>query len=149
MNSNIISKAFYLMVQGGVHPKSQIKVPALVPTSFDESIKAAAKIFYDANTKCFTEGTNFLAARACTLLFASSSQIESVTKAWDAVGVSPPKCSSKQARCTRRSQCCGQLTCDGTSTSTRSCKICRKARTQCKRSSQCCSGLTCKNRRCA
>ena len=81
-----MNKAFVLMTQGGLHPKSNILVPPL-NSNFDLSIKAAAKILYDANTKCLTESSDYQAARECTLLFATPSQVTSVSKAWEAVGV--------------------------------------------------------------
>jgi hypothetical protein len=85
-NSGIINKAFVLMVQGGVHPASGVEVPA-IDSDFDASLVAAAEIFYQANTNCLTEGSDFASARSCTLQFASESQTESLAKAWDAVGV--------------------------------------------------------------
>lgn len=74
------------MVTGGVHPYSGVEVPAL-DADFDASLSAAVKIFYQANTDCLTEGSDFASARDCTLQFATQDQAESVVKAWDAVGV--------------------------------------------------------------
>jgi hypothetical protein len=78
--------AFYLMTQGGTHPKTGITVPAL-NSNFDTSIKQAATIFFNANTMCLTESSDYQAMRECTLLFASASQKPTVQKAWEAVGV--------------------------------------------------------------
>jgi bacillolysin len=85
-----MNKAFFLMVVGGTHQYSGVVVPALDPTNFDASMTAAARIFYQADANCFTEGSDFLSARECTLMFALPNQTESVSKAWDAVGILPP-----------------------------------------------------------
>jgi thermolysin len=150
-NSGIISKAFVLMVQGGVHPVSKIDVPPLNP-SFDESILEAAKIFYDANTKCLSESSNFLMARQCTLMFASSEQADTVSKAWDAVGVeeqeSSTTCKGRGEFCSVRDDCCGKrLTCGGQDDN-RTCKKCRRRNQSCTVSESCCEGLKCESSMC-
>jgi hypothetical protein len=75
---------FTLLVQGGVHWKTNIDVPALDP-NFDMSIKAANKRFYDANTMCLTPASDFICE--CTLMDSLAAHKTSVAKAWDAVGV--------------------------------------------------------------
>jgi hypothetical protein len=86
-NSGIANLAFVLMVQGGTHPrgKSSVVVPAIDP-DFDVSLLKAVKIFYMAQTSCFTPMTSYFDARQCTLLLAGDSAA-SVAAAWDAVGV--------------------------------------------------------------
>jgi Thermolysin metallopeptidase, alpha-helical domain/Dickkopf N-terminal cysteine-rich region len=86
--AGMVSKAFYLMVEGGTHTTSGITVPALDPNDFDRSITMGAKIFHSAYSSCLTYPSTFQAARECTLMFAAdSNQTESISKAWDAVGV--------------------------------------------------------------
>lgn len=86
-NSGIMSLAFVLMVQGGMHPraKSNVNVPP-IDADFDASLIKAAKIFYFANTACLTPLSTFHHARECTSLFAGP-YLDSVEAAWDAVGV--------------------------------------------------------------
>jgi bacillolysin len=86
-NVGISNKAFFLMVEGGTHPKSGIVVTPLNATDFDASIAQAATIYFKANTLCLTEASDFLAMRACALLFSNDAQKPTVEAAWDAVGV--------------------------------------------------------------
>lgn len=85
-NSGIANLAFYLMVQGGTHPrgKTSINVPAI-------GLTKAEKIFYYAQVSCLTASSNFQAARNCTAQGATSlygaTEASAVHKAWDAVGV--------------------------------------------------------------
>jgi bacillolysin len=85
-NAGISNKAFYLMVQGGKHPKSRIVVQPL-NADFDESITQAATIYFKANTQCLTQASDYLAMRGCTLLHSNTTQKPTVQAAWDAVGV--------------------------------------------------------------
>jgi len=105
-SSGISNLAFYLLSQGGTHPrgKTSVSVPAI-------GILKASKIFYSVNSDYLTASSNFAAARtasiqaATALHGASSAEVTAVGKAWEAVGVggsTPPpggscghnKCSS-------------------------------------------------------
>ncbi len=85
-NSGIANLAFYLMVQGGSHPrgKTSVSVPSI-------GLTKAEKIFYYAQTSCLTSSSNFEAARNCTAQGATSlygaTEAANVHLAWDAVGV--------------------------------------------------------------
>jgi hypothetical protein len=60
------------------------------------------------------------------------------------------QCTTRGAKCVRRTQCCGlaaQNTCDGPTLQTRRCKACLKARAGCIRTSQCCPGLKCNKKK--
>jgi vibriolysin len=86
-SSGIANLAFYLMSQGGTHPrgKSSVVVPGI-------GMDKAIRVFYKANTDIMTSGTNFAAARtACAqaagqLGYDAATQ-DAVSKAWQAVGV--------------------------------------------------------------
>ena len=86
LNSGIANLAFYLMVQGGSHPrgKTSVTVPAI-------GLTKAEKIFYYAQTSCLTASSNFEAARNCTAQGATNlygaTEAANVHLAWDAVGV--------------------------------------------------------------
>jgi vibriolysin len=86
INSGIANLAFYLLVQGGSHPrgKTSVVVPALGMTQ-------AERIFYIANRDYLTSSSNFQAARNATAQAATSlygaTAADAVQKAWDAVGV--------------------------------------------------------------
>jgi hypothetical protein len=139
------------MVQGGVHAVSNIAVPAL-SSDFDSSILEAARIFYDANTKCLSANADFLMARQCTLMFASSAQAEVISKAWDAVGVvesaSAWACVAINGRCSPRKTCCGKnLTCTGPK-GRRFCRKCKQEGRRCIVGTECCRLLKCKHNRC-
>lgn len=86
LNSGIANLAFYLLVQGGTHPrgKTSVVVPAI-------GMAQAEAIFYRANRDYLTSSSNFQAARnataqAATALFGATAEA-AVQKAWDAVGV--------------------------------------------------------------
>ena len=87
-NSGIANLAFYLLSQGGTHPrgKTSVSVPSIGMTT-------AENIFYRALTQHMNSSTNFQGALEATLLAANalhgpcSSQAGAVDKAWDAVGV--------------------------------------------------------------
>lgn len=86
INSGISNLAFYLLVQGGTHPrgKTNVNVPAI-------GISQAQAIYYRANTTYLTASSNFAAMRDATAQAASdlygASSEDAVQKAWDAVGV--------------------------------------------------------------
>jgi len=86
-SSGIANLVFYLLSQGGTHPrgKSNVSVTGI-------GIAKASQIFYKANTALFTSQTNFAAAKTATEQAASqlgytTEEIASVTAAWNAVGV--------------------------------------------------------------
>lgn len=86
-SSGIANLAFYLMSQGGTHPrgKSNINVPAL-------GMAKAIRIFYEANVNILTSNANFLAAGNATIQAAVNlgyplADQSAVAKAWQAVGV--------------------------------------------------------------
>lgn len=88
LNSGIANLAFYLMSEGGKHPrdKTATQVSGI-------GIEKAQQIMYLANTKLFTAGTNFQAARLATgkaaenLYGRCSPEWIATQAAWDAVGV--------------------------------------------------------------
>ncbi len=106
-NSGISNLAFYLLAEGGSHPrgKSAVQVPAL-------SMTTAARIFYRAQTTYLApsstfEDARFATAQAAEDLFGTGSpQVEAVHDAWCAVGVpgcatdAEPPTVSFQASCT-------------------------------------------------
>jgi bacillolysin len=83
-NSGIINKAAYLLSQGGTHYGVTVQ---------GVGTDKMGAIFYRANTVYFTSSTNFSQARAglvqaaTDLYGASSAEVASVNKAFDAVGV--------------------------------------------------------------
>jgi bacillolysin len=87
-NSGIANLAFYLMTQGGSHPR--MKSPSVVNAI---GIDKAMRIFYYANSKLLTSSSNFQAARYATaraaeLLYGRcGAEWQAVHAAWDAVGV--------------------------------------------------------------
>ncbi|WP_426754570.1 M4 family metallopeptidase [Myxococcus sp. Y35] len=89
-SSGISNLAFYLLSQGGVHPRgrSTIEVQGI-------GIEKAAQIFYKANADLLLPSSNFEAAKVATEQAAEqlgydAATIESVSNAWKAVGVSVP-----------------------------------------------------------
>jgi len=87
-NSGIANLAFYLLSQGGTHPRSKttVSVPAI-------GIAKAEQIFYRAlTTGLMTSTTNFQGTRNATrtaaeqLYGAGSAEATAVTACWDAVG---------------------------------------------------------------
>jgi Zn-dependent metalloprotease len=88
LNSGIANLAFYLMSQGGTHPRSKttVQVPAI-------SIEYATALFYLSNTYLLTSSATFKTARYATahvahLVFGRcSAEWLSSHMAWDAVGV--------------------------------------------------------------
>ncbi|MFK7927200.1 MAG: M4 family metallopeptidase [Myxococcota bacterium] len=91
-NSGIPNLAFYLLVNGGSHPKSSKSVTTVTGISAGD----AADIWYLALTSYMTSSTNFAQARTATLSAAaslygsSSTQYTSVQDAWAEVGVGSP-----------------------------------------------------------
>ncbi len=87
-NSGIPNLAFYLLSEGGVHPRMKTKT-----TVSGIGIAKAQRIFYVANTKLFTAGTNFQQARLATAKAAEnlygrcSPEWAATHMAWDSVGV--------------------------------------------------------------
>ena len=85
-NSGIANLAFYLLVEGGTHPrnKTTVNVPAI-------GMAKAEQVFYRAQTTCLTSSSNFEAARNCTAQAATdlygATENGAVHDAWDAVGV--------------------------------------------------------------
>ncbi|MCH9648753.1 MAG: pre-peptidase C-terminal domain-containing protein [Deltaproteobacteria bacterium] len=90
-NSGIANMAFYLMVQGGTHPRgvTSNSVPAL-------GMSKAEQIFYRAQTSYLTSSSDFSALRTATAQAAQdlygASDASAVHDAWCAVGV--PGCPS-------------------------------------------------------
>jgi vibriolysin len=85
-NSGIANLAFYLMVQGGTHPrgKTSVLVTAI-------GLTRAEQVFYRAQTNYLTSSSNFLAARNATGQAAQdlygATYRDRVYTAWCAVGV--------------------------------------------------------------
>jgi len=89
-SSGIANLAFYLLSQGGTHPrgKSTINVPAL-------GMAKAIRIFYEAQINILTSNATFLSAGNATVLAAqnlgySVADQTAVANAWQAVGVAVP-----------------------------------------------------------
>jgi vibriolysin len=91
-SSGIANLAFKLAITGGTHPrgKTSTNVTALNADPLT-SLNMAAKIFYDANANCLSAGSNFAAARTCTINSANTlygaAAATSIDQAWAAVGV--------------------------------------------------------------
>ncbi len=89
-SSGIANLAFYLMSEGGVHPrgKSTVHVNGI-------GMEKAIRVFYESNTNILTANSKFLAARnagiqAAMNLGFTQAERESVRNAWAAVGVGTP-----------------------------------------------------------
>ncbi|MBL9004118.1 MAG: M4 family metallopeptidase [Myxococcales bacterium] len=88
INSGIANLAFYLMVQGGSHPR--MKSPTVVDGI---GLDKAMRIFYYANARLLTSTSDFQAARYATARAAEilygrcGREWQAVHAAWDAVGV--------------------------------------------------------------
>ncbi|WP_394843489.1 M4 family metallopeptidase [Pendulispora brunnea] len=85
--SGVPNLAFYLLSQGGTHPrgKTTVNVTGI-------GMEKAAAVFYRANTTIFTSSTNYAQARtgteqAAQQLELTADEIKSVSNAWAAVGV--------------------------------------------------------------
>jgi vibriolysin len=89
-SSGISNLAFYLLSQGGTHPRGKTtQVVAGI------GIEKAGRIFYKANTDLLLPSSNFEAAKTATEQAAAqlgydAATIASVSNAWKAVGVGVP-----------------------------------------------------------
>ncbi len=85
-NSGIANLAFYLLVEGGSHPRNKTSyvVPAI-------GMAKAEQIFYRAQTTYLTPSSNFQASRNATAQAAQdlygAAEVEAIQLAWCAVGV--------------------------------------------------------------
>ncbi|MDI3286629.1 M4 family metallopeptidase [Polyangium sp. 15x6] len=89
-SSGIANLAFYLLAQGGTHPrgKTSVEVRGI-------GVEKAARVFYLANMAIMTPTTTFDQAKTATeqaarILGFPDAEFESVSKAWEAVGVGVP-----------------------------------------------------------
>lgn len=97
-SSGIANLAFYLLSEGGKHPRGKSMIGVL-GVGMDKAIR----IFYEANVNLLTSNANFLSAANATVQAAvnlgySSTEQASVADAWRAVGVTgvtgPTNCST-------------------------------------------------------
>ncbi|RKH51357.1 M4 family metallopeptidase [Corallococcus aberystwythensis] len=89
-SSGISNLAFYLMSEGGTHPRAKT-TQVVTGIGFEK----AAKVFYKINVDLLTASSNFEAAKtaseqAATQLGFTAAEIASVGNAWKAVGVGVP-----------------------------------------------------------
>jgi Zn-dependent metalloprotease len=90
-SSGIANLAFYLLAEGGIHPRGKT---TNVVTGI--GIKDAGAIFYLANAVYLTPSSDYPAARLATeraardLFGPGSTQLTQLGNAWSAVGVNPP-----------------------------------------------------------
>jgi vibriolysin len=90
-SSGIANLAFYLLAEGGTHPRGK---SSQVVTGI--GIYDAGRIFYRANANYLTQSSDYPDARAQTvkaatdLFGAGSAQVAQTNNAWTAVGVLPP-----------------------------------------------------------
>ncbi|QAT87869.1 matrix-associated zinc metalloprotease FibA [Corallococcus coralloides] len=89
-SSGISNLAFYLMSQGGTHPRAKT-TQVVNGIGFEK----AAKVFYKINADLLTASSNFEAAKtaseqAATQLGFTAAEIADVGNAWKAVGVGVP-----------------------------------------------------------
>jgi len=89
-SSGISNLAFYLLSQGGTHPKGKTTLAVA-----GIGIEKAARIFYKANADIMTPSTTFEQAKIATEQAAQqlgydAATIASVSNAWKAVGVGVP-----------------------------------------------------------
>ncbi len=88
-NSLIVTHAFYLAIEGGIHRVSGLTVTGVGP----ENREQIEQIFFRAFTVLMTRDADFAAARAATIqaardLYGAGSPAElAVTQAWTSVGV--------------------------------------------------------------
>jgi Zn-dependent metalloprotease len=91
-NSGIANLAFYLLVEGGRHPKANLSIVQVPGIGYDK----AGDIFYKALTEYMTPTTDFFGARAGTIQAArslygiGSPEEVAVAAAWAEVGVGQP-----------------------------------------------------------
>ncbi|WPB78635.1 M4 family metallopeptidase [Archangium violaceum] len=98
-NSGIANLAFYLLSEGGTHPRGKTTT---VVTGI--GIQKAGAVFYKANVDYMTASTTFAQAKtyteqAATALSYSTAEVASVSDAWTAVGTGggttpPPTCTT-------------------------------------------------------
>ncbi|MCP3145117.1 M4 family metallopeptidase [Pyxidicoccus xibeiensis] len=86
-SSGIANLAFYLLSQGGLHPRTPNQLPVT-----GIGIEKAARIFYKANVDLLLPSSNFEAAKTATEQAAAqlgydAATVTSVTRAWTAVQV--------------------------------------------------------------
>ncbi|WP_323381847.1 M4 family metallopeptidase [Myxococcus dinghuensis] len=86
-SSGISNLAFYLLSEGGVHPRFPLPTPVV-----GIGIEKAARIFYKANTDLLVPNANFESAKTLTEAAAAqlgydAATVASVKAAWEAVGV--------------------------------------------------------------
>ncbi|NOJ95346.1 peptidase [Corallococcus sp. CA049B] len=89
-SSGISNLAFYLMSEGGTHPRAKT-TQVVNGIGFEK----AAKVFYKINADLLTASSNFEAAKtaseqAATQLGFTAAEIAEVANAWKAVGVGVP-----------------------------------------------------------
>lgn len=89
-SSGIANLAFYLLSQGGTHPRGKSSV---VVTGI--GMAKAIRVFYEANVNIMTSNSNFLAAGNATVQAAVNlgytlAEQTAVANAWQAVGVAVP-----------------------------------------------------------
>ncbi|NOK34498.1 peptidase [Corallococcus exercitus] len=89
-SSGISNLAFYLMSEGGTHPRAKT-TQVVTGIGFEK----AARVFYKINADLLTASSNFEAAKtaseqAATQLGFTAAEIASVGNAWKAVGVGVP-----------------------------------------------------------
>jgi vibriolysin len=89
-SSGIANLAFYLLSQGGSHPRGKSTV---VVTGI--GMEKAIRLFYALNVDYLTSSANFRAAASASMIAAtdlgfSRAELNSVADAWRAVGVLPP-----------------------------------------------------------
>ena len=87
-NSGIANLAYYLLVQGGLHPNSGVSPRPNVPAI---GMAKAEQIFYRAQTTYLTSSSTFAAARTATVNATNdlygATEVTAVETAWCAVGV--------------------------------------------------------------
>ena len=86
-SSGIANLAFYLLSQGGTHPRGKSTIP-VAGIGMDKAIR----VFYETNTNLLTSNATFLSAANATVQAAvnlgyTTAQQASVADAWRAVGV--------------------------------------------------------------
>ena len=88
-NSGIMNLAFYLLSEGGRHPRTSVSTNAITGIGIEDALK----IYYHANVNLFTSTTNFATARqylaqsAETLYGACSAQYIALQGSYDAINV--------------------------------------------------------------
>ncbi len=116
LNSGIGNLAYYLLVEGGSHPRNKTAV-SVTGIGMDK----AEQIFYRAQTTYFTKSTDFAAAADDTAQAAldlyTAAERDEVVAAWCAVGVGSNCGGGNFAPTASFTADCPSLTCDFTDTS--------------------------------